>query len=532
MNFKHFFSTSAPPVFIARLAPGVFILLLALVLSYWVKKSGQPLVDQHSFRQCQTALSAACFNWENPIKAFLNYETPVFGEPWQVPMEFPIYQSIVSAFAHILNKTSLNIPLSTIGRNISALFFFITFIPLYSISRSLDLGRRFFYISATLWLCSPLYLYWSRAFLIESTAVFFGFAFLAALLFAIEKKCWSWWGVALIFSIACALVKVTSYPAFGLAGLGVVLLKKTNSMRDVSLQKLLKPIGLLIGIGILTVVLTAAWTSHADQIKNQNIISDEITSTSLASWNYGTLQQKLCGSIWKEVVWNRTIPNVLGSYWVVGFIFACALMLRNKGIVIFVALILLFILPIALFTNLHFIHNYYQYANSFWLLLACGIAFSVWSRNVPWVVAGFTLLLIIFAQGISFYKGYFIDFHKNTSEVLEFSKIIKNNTHENSCIIVIGDDWSPDLAFFSGRRALYFPYWLSVEKTNVLLEKIKNSPNSLFGGCPIGATIIHRGDLWKSRYNKNAKELLERFFLENHTSKGDFLQAYEAYYFQ
>jgi hypothetical protein len=40
----------------------------------------------------------------------LAYETPVWGYPWSIPMEFPIYQWIVALFGLI------GIPIETAGR--------------------------------------------------------------------------------------------------------------------------------------------------------------------------------------------------------------------------------------------------------------------------------------------------------------------------------------------------------------------------------------------------------------------------------
>ena len=61
----------------------------------------QPPIDLHSFRQCQTGITAYWFDWQNPWQSFFNYETPEFGVPWKVPFEFPLYQAVVSAISHV-----------------------------------------------------------------------------------------------------------------------------------------------------------------------------------------------------------------------------------------------------------------------------------------------------------------------------------------------------------------------------------------------------------------------------------------------
>src|SRR5580658_9431992 len=52
------------------------------------------LEDYYGFRQCQTAISTY-YTIKDGFK--INYETPVLGKPWSIPMEFPLYQWVVAA---------------------------------------------------------------------------------------------------------------------------------------------------------------------------------------------------------------------------------------------------------------------------------------------------------------------------------------------------------------------------------------------------------------------------------------------------
>ena len=52
---------------------------------------GRPLLERHSFRQTQTALTARIFH-EQGID-LLHPKLPVLGAPFEVPFEFPLFQA-------------------------------------------------------------------------------------------------------------------------------------------------------------------------------------------------------------------------------------------------------------------------------------------------------------------------------------------------------------------------------------------------------------------------------------------------------
>jgi len=86
---------------------------------------GQPLLDQHNFRQTQTAISAYWLIQGTGWSHWLNYETPIFGSPWQIPLEFPLFQWLVAG-GHLLT----GLPLDPLGRGMSAALFYCSLWPL------------------------------------------------------------------------------------------------------------------------------------------------------------------------------------------------------------------------------------------------------------------------------------------------------------------------------------------------------------------------------------------------------------------
>jgi hypothetical protein len=464
-----------------------FITLAGL---FWVSTSNQPLVDQHEFRQCQTALTAYWFDFKNPIRSVFFYETPVFGYPWQTPFEFPIYQIVVAIFSALTD-----LPLTQTGRLVSAFMFLACLLPLHSISKGLKLGNKFYIISSIVIICSPFYLYWSRAFLIESTALFFGFAFLAFYLKFLNSKKWpkAFWILAVFSAILCALCKITTFPTFGLAAAGLLVLQwKNENEFNITFKKIIINCFNLFTIGLIAIVFALLWTRHADQIKDQGLISSINSSQSLLEWNFGTFNQRLDFKMWIDLFVGRSFPFILGSPYVLfGFILA-PLFLTRQAQCLLIFLILLYLLPFIVFTNLYYIHDYYQYANAIWLLLALAYVYSEASKKIPLIFSLVLLLLTIFVEIRGFYIRTFPHFQTSSSDALIAGSIIKNYTSQTSCILVFGEHWNPRLAFYSERKAIYIPDSISGGTISNILLKLLNSPSELTGDKKLEVIVFNK----------------------------------------
>ena len=143
--------------------------LLALALSgFWaLKYSGQPIVEQHAFRQTQTALSTY---WISQSPLTIPYQTPALGSPWAIPFEFPIYEYAVSRSAGLLGSD-----LQQTGRLVSYAFLLLCLLPVGTMLRRLFPGHWREHLAAfsIVFLSSPLYLFWGRTFMVETAALFF-----------------------------------------------------------------------------------------------------------------------------------------------------------------------------------------------------------------------------------------------------------------------------------------------------------------------------------------------------------------------
>ena len=480
---------------------GIAFCLLSLILIFF-SKSGQPLIDQYSFRQTQTALTAYWFHWRSPIQSVFYSETPIFGFPWQVPFEFPLYQALVSGFSKV---TCISISQS--GRLVS-LFMYILTIPLFaSLAMSLKLGKRFIFVTSMLWVCCPLYLYWSRAFLIESTAVFFGFLFLALLDRSLNQKKYYLWLLTAFASAMCALVKATTYPSFALAALGVLILKnkKHNEKHTKQYKENLISLAYLTAVWLIALLLTAGWTRHADAIKQNNEITFLLTSKSLGAWNFGTWEKKLDPLTW-ENLFSRCIPEIIGSWWVLGGMMIGALFLRGSEVTKYIWFLILFLLPMFIFTNLHVVHSYYQYANGFWLIFALGLVITHLTIRMNSKKTSLIVVAISITQLGTYLKRYYPSLKASQSDTIEAGEFINHKSQIDANIIVVGDDWSPEIAFFSKRKCIYFPNWLSPDRIKVVFNKISEKSETTHGQKAPFFVVIHKDRF--SFYKEQNKQLI------------------------
>jgi hypothetical protein len=286
---------------------GLALLHAGVVLAVAVSN---PILEEYSFRQAQTALTAYWLLHGGPI---LRYETPVVGYPWSVPFEFPLYQWLVALLA------SIGISIEVAGRLVSFIFYLGIIGLIRIFFRLLNLSTSAFLITGTVVLCSPLYLYWSRTLMIESCALFFSGLWLVLLILGIRSPRFLALAMtgAILAGSAAALSKATTLVGFFvLGGLAVWSEIYAAWRRD----QLLTQLPLLAGAAlacILPLLMGFAWLGYSDVVKAMNPIGQTMTSSALFRWNFGTLQQRFSPDLWFWVIPRRVVPETLGY----GFIF-------------------------------------------------------------------------------------------------------------------------------------------------------------------------------------------------------------------
>ena len=162
--------------------------------------------DLHGFRQSQTALTAY---WLDREPHGLAYITPVLGYPWSVPFEYPVYQWIVVLLMKV------GVPLVIGGRLVSFAAFVGCLVPLKVMARDFNVSNRAFLSVAVVYLACPFYIFWSRTFMIETTALLFSLCWLAGFVQFGRSPSITLWLAALVFGILAALTKSTTFLGIG-----------------------------------------------------------------------------------------------------------------------------------------------------------------------------------------------------------------------------------------------------------------------------------------------------------------------------
>lgn len=478
------------------LALPVALFAAALVWSFvvFVGWIGGPIIDMFGFRQTQTAISAAQMLKDGIA---LRYQTPVLGAPWSIPFEFPTYQILTA----LLAMTGLTVDVA--GRVVSYVFFVACLYPLAILCRHVGIGREGFLMTGALFLSSPLYVFWSRTVMIESAALFFSLLWLALLLDLLisddatrrtDRRRIFAWVLCLGAGGLAVLTKSTTFPAFCVAACLLVLGSVVSRMADLrhptaaELRGGFVRLAMAVGASLLPIALGYLWVIYSDQVKAENPFGTLLSSAALAQWNFGTLEQRTSAALWNEVVLGRAVPQILGAAALIAPLVVGAGLALGRNAWPLVVFLLCFVVPLGVFTNLHMVHGYYQYANGLFLVLALGIAVSAIglhrSRLVAW-----GLLAVFVAGNLWTFRTTFypvMTANWSASEIVRIGEKVQALVPEEGGIIVLGQDWSSEVPYYSDRRALAIAAWFPP----ALVQEALNDPQAALGEASFGGVVV------------------------------------------
>lgn len=437
-----------------RIAALVSIGIAAFLFCGWAISLNfrQSLFNYDSFRQTWAAISAYRIMNGGSI---LSYETPIFGSPWSMPLEFPLYQCLVAWLAK-----GLSIPLEVAGRTVAVLFYVLTFGVAADVLRSLKLSGKQAAVTLMLFAASPFYIFHARMFSLESTALFLAVAYLALALRLVGRNWILFAGVA-IFGVLAGVVKVTTFAPFLLVALIAIVARYRRDR-----------IGLSLAIGcavLIPVAATVAWTHYADLIKSRNPLTAEMTSIALIPWNFGTLEQRL--TLHNYFRFRRVVDAIVGSFVIVLLTMLLGFGLCRRALTWSLACCSLYLLAIELFFNLHFSHNYYAYANGIFLIAAVGIVLARIIEMPDWRGwVGIAVLALAVAGCIHAYFKSPFWWGKSIYEVQTESPpgrpaladFLRQSTEKDDVLVIVGLRWSAELPYQAQRRAIMDTWWPEV----------------------------------------------------------------------
>jgi hypothetical protein len=435
-----------------------------------------------AFRQAQTALTAYWLIKEPHTFAYI---TPVLGAPWSMPFEYPIYQWL----AVVLTK--VGVPLVPAGRLVSFAAFVGCLIPLWTVARDLKISRRAFLAVAAVYLACPFYVYWSRTFMIETTALFFSLCWLAGIVRSRTNPSPLLWLATLGFGCLAVLTKSITFlsiaPIGGAVYLydGFVWLRRDRSASSAY--------GLLWR-GLLFLVPTVVgfvWVAASDHFKAPNAFGLYLSSGSLRSWTFGTMAQRF--ALRDPILTSLTQAFGHISILVPVLIALDLIHSRYRTAVLFA--VAGYLSAFAIFTNLHTQHTYYQSSNAILACIAVGLTIAS-AIDKGWLKTAVIVLALVIASQLHYFGEFFWNAVVNDNvgaPSVVTARAARDATKPDESLIVFGDDWSSVIPFYSERKSLTIPHFIQ----QPTLEKILADPQSFLGDAKLGGVIDCRGQ-WQT----------------------------------
>ena len=453
------------------------ILLVIILISIFPRliSIDQNLLDIQPFRQTQTAITV--WNYTQEGFNFFNYQTPIFGPPYQAPFELPVFQSV----AFLLTKLGIsNIEVACRLTNI--FFYILSAILLTSVVSKLINNKAVTLLSLIQYCFIPFAICWSRNISIEYCSLAFCLFYVYLFLKIREIL-----GIKRYLLIACACIigclaysikLTTAFPfvllisiLFGLDFLkySIPFFKEKKFFKGFFSKAFFEYCLIVIFVFLVPFLTMYLWVRHSDLLKMQSSFSYITTSSSLREWNFGTWDDKTTISNW------FTLFNRIG-FGIVPFtllLLAIPSFLNNQLRSIQLKLVFLILLVcITLFTffNLYFVHDYYLvavlpflsvcFAISFYLsqnfIQSLGVFKNVYvSSFIVIVICSFPLFL---SKGMEFNKEYtrFIWTKTTNSDYPQFvlGQEVQKQTKNKEKVIFTDYEWSSEMLYYSKRKGL------------------------------------------------------------------------------
>ena len=431
---------------------GLTLLLACLVGWGWNASRGwnTPGMLGHEFRQAQTALSVQAMQRDG---FRLDYSTPILGKPWAIPMEFPLYQRLVSTYSNLTGEAVVQS-----GRMVSAILFIVGLLGVVALGRVLGFSWGASSIATVPIIAAPVYLFYSRAVMIESLAWSSSVWFLVGVLsYRARQDRWSL-VLALGAGAIAVLVKATTWAAFCLPWAvwffydGYHALKRQGTdARSLLVQS--------FGIGVPLLVLGFSWVAFADSIKAQNPLAHFLLSAELKAFNFGTWEMRFDAENWAVMKehWSRTfLPWWL---WSGGLVVTLGLSRRR---LLIGAMSFGFLGSQLIFFNLYRLHDYYFYANAALGCLVVGFgAAALWECRGRWfqgvAPALVTVVVIAGVQLREFSDGFRQLQVARSDGFTALSYVLPALTEPDEVIVAHAPGWGASEAFYADRRMLMIP---------------------------------------------------------------------------
>lgn len=450
---------------------------ISLVLSIVVRIPGLQS-SSNWWRANQTELTAFWFDKEGID--LINYETPLYGPPWQIPFEFPLFQ----ATAAIISKTGVG-DIAFSCRLAALFYFYLAALFIYLLSKKIFQDEKVTFISITLFLWLPYNIYYSTEPLIDYAALSFSLAYFYYIFLWLKnphKRFFIF--LSTLAGCLAVLVKPTTVPVV-VVPIVTFVLKDILQKFDIELKSLpnyrllLNKIWFHKGywlslalIGLTPLILGYLWTRHADNIKSVSLFTQWLTSDSLKAWNFGSLALRKDQFVWLRFLNDGerwVMPYGLSAFIVFGFISAAGLLIgrkenESKDISLFyLSATFSILLTFGIFLNLYQ-HTYYfiAWTASISFLSGYGIVMCWELRGkIPLFLKFFLIAWTVFFVyfGYRDHTSLSTVQKSDTTKWLEkkaWAEQVQMHLPEDKWIVIVDYDWSPVYPYLLQRKSMVF----------------------------------------------------------------------------
>lgn len=418
---------------------GLIVCVLGVFVAYVAPTLGRPLLEKHAWRQTQTAYTARIFH-EQGID-LLHPKLPVFGEPFEVPFEFPLFQAAASVVmdAGVEDDTAMRVT--------GLACFLLTALLLYGLVRHVA-GPISAVAALVAFVMTPFSLVWARASMIEYLATAGAVGFTWATIVWRERSRPLTGALALGAGLVGMLVKPTTALPWVLPAL---MYRPEQPSAPSTKSRRRAWTAALILVPLAAALL---WTLHADAIKAASPATAFLTSSELREWNFGTMAQRLDPDAWAVVL--KRLPSLIGLLGIFLVVAAVATW-RSPQRRFWLGIWATAVGPFLVFTNLYVQHDYYLAAVSpaFAALIGLGVGFAlapIARRPLALVAAALVLLVLVYGS-LELGRGYWLRIHgaDDDPQVLPLAREIESLTRPGDLVAYAELAWSPAVPYYADR---------------------------------------------------------------------------------
>jgi hypothetical protein len=461
----------------------VFVLALCQFAFFTCWTIDQPMVDRTGFRPAQTLISVQYML--RGLGWFANI-VPIFGEPWVISQEFPLYQWCVALLVWLTGA-----PIDACGRVVSASFAVAVIGPIWLLAKDTlsEHARRVAPLVGGVWLLCPAVIFWGRSGLIETTTVFLGLCWLAFYVRFLKNHHPTSYLACLLFGMLAATVKITTFGGFVFAGLLYTFAYLWNVRHNI--RGNLMPL-LLAGSSVaLSVSILFAWNGYTTRFLVENPLANITSVSNMPAWYFGLWNDRYSPMLWEFAIRDRDLPEILGKAWrVLAASIICLVFLNIRFAGLAILAVLTYLSVYMVFPRLHTYNEYYQVEGAIFI---CGAVVAVVEgalRRKMTIVAYCFLGIVIGSQMTNLYgESYGAEMLKEDLHQHPFYQVgltLKKMTPPDSVIVVFGVDWGSDVPYFAERRAIIVTNWMPVP---IFRRVLFDERDRWFGHRKLGAVV-------------------------------------------